>query len=83
MQLRYLCWDYGQKVKITVIKNWGANPSRSAVLELHYGQGFSVGADMLDRGLKDGTIKQSGAYYEVGDKKLHGRSDAIRHLRSV
>lgn len=71
----------GQVVRATVKKNSLATPFRSAELRLTYGVGFDKTESVIDACLSLGLIEQSGAWYQYGDDKFHGRSGLYEHIR--
>jgi len=70
----------GQVVRATVKKNSLATPFRSAELRLTYGVGFDKIESVIDACLSLGLIEQSGAWYQYGDDKFHGRTGLYDHI---
>jgi len=60
----------GQQVEAKVVKNKVAPPFKSAEFEIIYGQGIIPEADILNAGLKYGTVIKSGNTYSFNKQKL-------------
>ena len=60
----------GNRTRIKVVKNKMAPPFREVLAEIHYGQGISAGADLLELGLKTGQVSKSGAWFSAGGDRL-------------
>ena len=65
----------GIKCRVKVVKNKVANPATTAELRITFGEGISYEDCLIDIGLEEGTIKQSGAHYRIGEEKAHGREN--------
>ena len=71
----------GNKTLIKVMKNKVAPPFRKAECEILYGKGINRDGEVLDMGLETGLIKQSGAWYAMGEERLgQGRVAACAWL---
>jgi len=67
----------GNRTRIKVVKNKLAPPFRSIEVEIHYGQGISAVADLLELGVVAGIVRKSGTWFSIGDEKLgQGREAA-------
>ncbi|MEK7187861.1 MAG: recombinase RecA [Patescibacteria group bacterium] len=60
----------GSRTKVKVVKNKVAPPFRAAEFDIGYGQGILYESDVLNTGLKFGTITKSGASYSFQGEKL-------------
>ncbi len=73
---------FGNKVLVKVVKNKMAPPFRRAEVTLLFGQGISKELDLLDTALSCGVVKQSGAWFIMGDEKLaQGRDKCLSKLK--
>jgi len=70
----------GQIVRATIKKNSLATPFRSADLRLTYGIGFDRVESVIDAGITLGLIEQSGAWFNVGEQKFHGRANLYEYV---
>lgn len=60
----------GQQVEAKVVKNKVAPPFKTAEFEIIYGQGIIPETDILNAGLKYGTVIKSGNTYSFNKQKL-------------
>jgi recombination protein RecA len=58
---------YGTVMSVTGVKNKVAAPNRTAELEIHFGKGINVEADLLEVALLDGLVNT--LVYDSGDGK--------------
>jgi len=73
---------FGNRVRVKVVKNKVAPPFKSVELDLLFNEGISKELDLLDACLYYSVIKQSGAWFSFGDKKIaQGRDQALRFLK--
>lgn len=74
----------GIKTRVKAVKNKVAPPFREAIVEIHFGKGFSSEASLLDLCEKHGLMRQAGAWWyleEQGeDVKFQGKARAIQWL---
>ncbi|HNV24321.1 MAG TPA: DNA recombination/repair protein RecA, partial [Candidatus Omnitrophota bacterium] len=72
----------GNRVRAKIVKNKVAAPFKEAIFEIHFGEGISYTADILDLGINLNIIEKSGAWlaYE-GEKIGQGRDNAIKFLK--
>lgn len=69
---------YGNKVTIKVKKNKVAPPFKKAEIDLIYGEGFDVVAEILDEAIKAAIVKQAGSWFSYNDDKLgQGRETVL------
>ncbi|MDX1918932.1 MAG: recombinase RecA [Candidatus Caenarcaniphilales bacterium] len=80
--------EYGNRVKVKVVKNKVAPPFRKAEFDIIYGEGISQESELIDMGLTMGTIKKSGAWYawvdlESGEETRigQGRETVLQYLK--
>lgn len=73
---------FGNKVLVKVVKNKVAPPFRRAEVTLLFGEGISKELDLLDTAIEKGVIKQSGAWFTIGNDKLaQGRDNCLSKLK--
>ncbi len=71
----------GNRTRARVVKNKVAPPFREAEFDIMFGQGISKTGEILDLGVKLGTVQKSGAWYTYGDIRLgQGRDNAKAYL---
>ncbi|MDD4952957.1 MAG: recombinase RecA [Desulfovibrionaceae bacterium] len=72
---------FGSKVRVKVIKNKVAPPFREAIFDVLYGTGISREGEILDLGVENGVVEQSGAWYAFGSERLgQGRENVRAYL---
>ena len=62
--------EFGNRVKIKVVKNKVAPPFKIAECDLIYGKGFSKIGCILDVAVNFDIVKKSGAWFSYNDEKL-------------
>ena len=62
--------EFGNRVKIKVVKNKVAPPFKVAECDLIYGKGFSKTGCILDVAVNFDIVKKSGAWFSYNDEKL-------------
>ena len=60
----------GSRIKAKIVKNKVAPPFKVAEFDLYYNEGISYLADLLNLGIKQGTVKKSGSWLEFEGNKL-------------
>lgn len=60
----------GVKTKIKIVKNKGAAPFRSTVVDLIYGKGIDKEADLITYAVEVGAIEQAGSWYSFKGERL-------------
>ncbi len=71
------------RTRVKVAKNKCAPPFALAEFEIAFGKGINRAAELLDFGLSDGTIKQSGSWFSYGETKIgQGRHAVLDWLHA-
>ena len=80
--------EYGNRVRVKVVKNKVAPPFRKAEFDIIYGEGIALHAELVDMGVTIGNIKKSGTWYSWIDLETQeevkigqGRDSAIQYLK--
>jgi recombination protein RecA len=68
----------GNRTRIKVVKNKLAAPFREVELDILYGQGISLGGEVIDLGVEHGVLEKSGAWIAYGGERLGNGRDAVR-----
>lgn len=64
----------GHVVKLKAVKNKVGTPTRETKIDLIYGAGFDIEADMVEYGINLGVIQQAGAWFELpGFDRVQGK----------
>jgi recombination protein RecA len=72
----------GARTKVKIVKNKLAAPFREAEVDMMFGEGISVTADLLDLGVAQGLVEKSGSWYSFGGERIgQGREAAKSYLR--
>ncbi len=73
----------GNRVKVKVVKNKVAPPFKVAEFDIMYNEGISLAGDVLDTGVKYGSLEKRGNSYSFGEEKLGvGREKAKTALKA-
>ncbi|PIS27996.1 MAG: recombinase RecA [Candidatus Marinimicrobia bacterium CG08_land_8_20_14_0_20_45_22] len=73
--------NYGNRVKVKVVKNKMAAPFRETEFDVTFGQGISYIGDLLDQAVQADIIQKSGSWFAYGDEKIgQGRENAKNYL---
>lgn len=73
----------GHQVKVKVTKNRHAPPFQTGTFDIYYDSGISNGSTLIELGVAEGLIKQSGAWFadaETGEKLGQGKLNAANHV---
>ncbi len=74
--------EYGNRVKVRVVKNKVAPPFKVAEFDILFGEGISVEGGVLDVAAELDIVKKSGTWYSYNDEKLgQGREKARDFLK--
>ena len=75
--------QYGNEMKIKIVKNKVAPPFKSVKVDLIFGEGISKSADVLDLASDADIIKKAGAWYSYdGENFAQGRDNARKYLEA-
>ncbi len=71
----------GNRTRIRIVKNKLAPPFQMVEVDIYYGEGISMAADLLDAAMNQGLVTKSGSWFSLGDERLgQGRLPAARAL---
>ena len=71
----------GNQTRVKVVKNKVAPPFRLVEFDIMYGEGISKLGELIDLGVKVGTVEKSGAWFSYkGEKIGQGRENAKLYL---
>jgi recombination protein RecA len=70
--------EYGNRVKVKVVKNKMAPPFRIAEFDIIYGKGISTSGCILDMATELEIIKKSGAWFSYNDERIAQGRDGAR-----
>ena len=70
----------GSKTRLKVVKNKVAPPFREAIVDIIYGTGISRTGELLDLGVENNVVQQSGAWYAFGKERLGQGKENVREF---
>jgi recombination protein RecA len=70
----------GNRVKAKIVKNKVAAPFKTTEFDIYYNEGISKFADLINIGIKMGTIKKAGSWLQFEDIKLGQGADASKEF---
>ena len=71
----------GNRVKMTVVKNKLASPSKVVETDLIFGKGFIRESELVEVALKKGEIGKKGSWMVYGDQKFPGKQAAVEFFK--
>lgn len=67
----------GNRVRAKIVKNKVAAPFKEAEFEIHFSEGISRSADILDQAVKHEIVDKAGAWFSYNDEKIgQGKENA-------
>jgi recombination protein RecA len=77
--------EIGNRLRVKVVKNKLAPPFQKCEIDLIWGQGVAIGAELLDFAVGLGIVEKKGSWYsfskDYGSERLgQGRSTVVQHL---
>ncbi len=72
----------GNETRVKIVKNKMAPPFKKAEFEIHYGEGISREAELIDLGVKHNMVDKAGAWYSYnGDRIGQGKENVRNFLK--
>jgi recombination protein RecA len=72
----------GNRVRAKIVKNKVAAPFREAEFEIHFDEGISRTADIIDLAVAQNIIQKSGAWFSFEQEKIgQGKDSAMKFLK--
>ncbi|MBZ0187336.1 MAG: recombinase RecA [Candidatus Obscuribacterales bacterium] len=70
--------EFGNRVKVKVVKNKMAPPFRIGEFDIIYGEGINKTGCVLDVATESGIVKRAGAWYSYNDERIGQGRDASK-----
>lgn len=70
----------GSETKVKVVKNKVAPPFRQAEFEIHYGEGISRTAEIIELGSNNNIIEKAGAWYSYKGERIGQGKENVREF---
>ncbi len=75
--------DYGNRVKVKIVKNKIAPPFKQAEFDIIFGKGIDSNGSIFDAAVDMNIVNKSGAWFSYnGDKLAQGRENSIQAVAS-
>ena len=72
----------GNQTRVKVVKNKVAPPFKMVEFDIMYGEGISKMGELVDLGVKAGTVEKSGSWFSYDSVRIgQGRENAKQFLR--
>ena len=72
----------GNQTRVKVVKNKVAPPFRVVEFDIMYGEGISKTGELLDLGVRAGTVEKSGSWFSYDSQRIgQGRENAKSYLK--
>jgi recombination protein RecA len=72
----------GNRVRAKIVKNKVAAPFRQAEFEIHFSEGISNSADVLDLALQYEIVEKSGTWFSFENEKIgQGKENSRQYLK--
>jgi len=73
----------GNQTRVKVVKNKVAPPFKTVEFDIMYGEGISKTGELVDLGVKAGTVEKAGAWFSFDGQRIgQGRENAKQFLKA-